>query len=131
MKNQNWDTVARIAKEHMGKPKSWVITVPKTTKWETYCKEIDAVKDGTQEMRYKTRYFPKEMKVGDKCYIVHDGMVRGWMEITKLLDMPEGFTCSTTGAFWEAGKYIVRSGPFHEENTTMKGFRGVREYKPQ
>ena len=29
------------------------ITVPKTIKWEQYEKEIDAVKDGEQEMNYR------------------------------------------------------------------------------
>lgn len=109
--------------------KSWMVTVPKKTKWEEYQKELDAVSDKTEEMRYKTRYFPKDMSVGDRCYIVHDGQVRGWMEITDLLDEPEGFTCTTTGKEWPPGKYIVRSGTFHEEDgPEIGGFRGVREY---
>jgi len=122
--------VTHVASKHMEKKaKAWVLTVPKTTEWKIYLKEIETVKDGTQEMRYKTRYFPKEMKVGDKCYVVHDGFVQGWMKITKMLDMPEGFTCTTTGNYWEPGKYIVRSGPFHHESgTPMTGFRGIREY---
>ncbi len=108
---------------------SWVITLPKTVRWEDYQKEIDAVRDGSLVMNYKTRYFPKEMSSGDRCYLVWDGKVRGWMEIVNMAELKDGFKCKTTGAHWEPGKYIQRSGPFNVvDGPDMQGFRGIRKY---
>lgn len=107
----------------------WVVTVPKTTKWSDYEKELAAVADGSQVMNYRTRYIPKEMKVGHRCFIVHDGKVRGWMPIVGLVEREESWQCLTTGKWWEPGKYIQRSGKFTPvDGPDMKGFRGIRKY---
>jgi hypothetical protein len=108
----------------------WVLTIPKTTKWVDYEKELAAVADGSQVMNYRSRYIPKEMSEGDRCYLVHDGKVRGWMNVVGMVDMESPWTCSTTGQQWPAGKYIQRSGPFHRvDGPEMKGFRGIRKYQ--
>lgn len=108
---------------------NWVITIPKTIDWSEYQRELDAVKDGSQVMNYRVRFFPKEMKEKDRCYIVHDGFVKGWMEIVGLYESDNPWVCTTTGAFWPAGRYIQRSGPFHEvAGPAMTGFRGVRKF---
>jgi len=107
----------------------WVVTIPKTTKWSEYLRELDAVKDGSLMMNYKTRYFPKDMTPGDRCFIVWNGRVRGWMSIVNLAELKE-WKCQTTGTTWLAGKYIQRSGPFHcVDGPEMKGFRGIRRYE--
>jgi predicted RNA-binding protein with PUA-like domain len=109
---------------------SWVITIPKTTPWAEYQKELDDVADGSMVMNYRTRYFPGEMKPGDKCYLVHDGRVRGWMAIVGLVDAKSDWRCETTGKVWPAGKYIQRSGEFHKvDGPEMTGFRGVRKFE--
>lgn len=109
----------------------WLITIPKTVSWSDYQKELATVADGSQVMNYKTRHIPKGMKAGDRCHIVWNGRIRGWMEITGLVDKDKPWTCTTTGNRWPAGKYIQRSGPFHEvEGPEYTGFRGVREYTP-
>lgn len=106
----------------------WLITVPKTIVWSDYKKELDAVADGSQVMNYRVRYIPKDMVVGDRCFIVYDGRVRGWMEIVGLQTADKAWQCTTTGDFWPAGKYIQRSGPFNEvDGPEMLGFRGVRK----
>lgn len=108
---------------------SWIITIPKTTKWSDYVKELAAVADGSQILNYKTRYIPKGMSVGDRCYIVNDGLVRGWMTITGLKERKKQWVCSTTNTGWPPGRYIQRSGKFHGvEGVVMAGFRGVRRY---
>lgn len=110
---------------------SWILTVPKTTPWPTYQKELATVADGTSVLNYRTRYIPKDMREGDRCYVVHAGRVRGWMVITGLVDHAQAWRCSTTGDTWPPGKYIQRSGSFHEvEGPNFKGFRGVRRYEP-
>ena len=109
---------------------NWMITIPKTISWNEYQKELDNVADGKNIMNYKTRYFPKEMKVNDRCYIVWDGQVRGWMNIVGMKTFNKDWKCSTTGNVWNAGKYIQRSGKFNKINNglELKGFRGIRKY---
>lgn len=103
------------------------ITVPKTIKWEQYEKEIDAVRDGEQEMNYRLPTLPKDTEVGDRCYVCYNGQLIGWMEITGI-SKRDGFECSTTGKDWGDGNYISRSGEFHylKNPVPMKGFMGYR-----
>lgn len=108
---------------------NWVITIPKTVKWSDYQKELATVADGSVVMNYRTRYFPKEMKAGDHCYIVHDGRVRGWMKIINLIEKSDAWVCSTTGGWWPSGRYIQRTGEFNPvDGPAMTGFRGVRKF---
>lgn len=106
----------------------WIITIPKIVKWEEYRKELDKAEFGLAVLNYRVRYFPKEMKPGDRCFVVWNGRVRGWMMITSLREFTEEWFCNTTGAKWPAGKYIQRDGPFHVvDGPPMKGFRGIRK----
>lgn len=108
---------------------NWLITIPKTVSWKDYERELETVADGSQIMNYRTRFFPKEMAEGDRCYVVHDGRVRGWMKIVGLIDQDHPWTCTTTGTRWPPGKYIQRSGPFHlVDGPAYQGFRGVRRF---
>jgi len=107
----------------------WAITIPKTVLWEDYEKELATVADGSSVMNYRVRGFPKDMKIGDRCFLVWNGRVRGWMRITGKVDTPTDWTCSTTGRRWPAGKYVQRSGRFHAvSGPAMVGFRGIRRF---
>lgn len=112
--------------EALDEPKDIIITLPKSISWDEYQKELDAVADGSQVMRFKVNSFPKNAKEGCRCYLVHDGHIKGWMKVT---GFHEGdFQCSTTGQNW-TGKFIERSGPFHTTNSIpYKGFQGWRYY---
>lgn len=100
-----------------------IITIPKKIAWTDYEKEMLAVKDGSQVMNFKVSSFPK-IKPGNRCYVVHDGEIKGWMKIVGTSE--EEFECTTTGKKW-SGKFIQRSGPFHYINPIeMKGFQGFR-----
>ena len=103
------------------------ITIPKTIKWDEYQKELKAVEDGSQEMNYKLPTDPKDVHKGDRCYVCHDGYIKGWMTITNLSNR-DGFICTTTGKNWSGGCYVSRSGPFHylKNPIPMKGFMGYR-----
>lgn len=107
-----------------------VITIPKSTSWDDYMREIASVEDWKQQMNYKVPTLPVGVKDGSikRCYVVHDGMVRGWMAVTGCQNISKGFVCSTTGTPWAPGNYIFRSGPFHPVNKDipMKGFMGFR-----
>lgn len=103
-----------------------VITIPKSTKWETYLEEIKNVEEKGEVMNFKVSSFPKNCKVGDKCYIVYNGMIRGWMKVMAFEE--KEFQCTTTGKTLK-GKFVVRHGNFN--NTTpvkMKGFQGFRYF---
>lgn len=117
---------ARTEEELM--TKSWVITVPKTRKWSDYLREVAEVEDGRAVMNYRIRGFPKAMRQGDRCYVVHDGQVRGWMTLVGLVEKPKPWRGTTTGQIWKAGRFIQRSGPFHplKGGPKMTGFRGAR-----
>jgi len=104
----------------------WVLTIPKSIPWDEYQKELDAcANDSDIEISYRLPYKPKAMPK-ERCYVVHDGFIRGYQEIIGV-DYLEGFDCITTGQHWRSGWYIVRGGMFHKtEPVPMKGFRGIR-----
>jgi hypothetical protein len=101
-----------------------IITLPKTVLWEDYQKELDeTAKGGT--INFKVSNFPKVQR-GDKCYITHNGFVKGFMLISALAE--KDFTCTTTGKRWK-GKFIERSGEFFPINPVpYKGFQGFRYF---
>lgn len=104
-----------------------IITLPKSVKWEDYLKELKAVEDGKQILNFKVNHLPKT-NVGNRCYLVHNGFIIGWMKIVGLKN--KSFTCGTTGRKWE-GNFIERSGKFNylNDKIPMKGFQGFRYFK--
>ena len=107
----------------------WIITLPKTIQWSDYEQELQTVRDFSQVMNYRLPFRPKEMTIGDKCFVTWDGKVRGWMLITGIKET-DGYICTTTYKDWPAGTYMERSGPFHStENTPFPGFRGIRKFR--
>jgi hypothetical protein len=106
-------------------PRDIIITIPKSIKWSDYQKELQAAEAG-EIMNFKVNNFPKT-KVGKKCYVLHDGSIKGYMVISGLSE--KDFTCTTTGKEW-AGKFIERTGKFIPITPVpMKGFQGFRYYQ--
>jgi len=101
------------------------ITIPKDIEWSEYQRELDAVADYSNEINFKVNCLPKNVQVGDRCYLCYRGNIIGWMEISSM--GPKEFDCSTTGKHW-CGNFISRSGPFHKLKvpTPCSGFRGFR-----
>lgn len=75
---------------------SIVITIPKKIKWEEYEKELKVVEDGSHEMNYRLPTLPKDVNIGNHCYICHDGFIKGWMKISNIGEKTR-FVCTTTG----------------------------------
>ncbi len=99
-----------------------IITIPKSIKWSDYEKELEAARNG-EIMNYKVNSWPKT-EIGRKCYIVHDGKLKGYMIISGMGE--KEFTCTTTGQRWK-GKFIERTGKFYPvPPVEMKGFQGFR-----
>lgn len=119
--------LVKIFEDVLKSERAIVITLPATEQWGMYEKEIERVKDYSQVMNFKVPFFPKGVGIGDRCYVVHDGVVKGWMEIVGMEE--KEFTCTTTGKKW-VGKFIMRSGPFHklDREIRMKGFQGFRYF---
>lgn len=117
----------KIMEEIEQERRAIIITLPSKEKWEDYEKELNKVKNYNNVMNYKVCNFPKGIKKGDKCYIVHQGFIKGWMEIVGFSE--KEFICNTTQKSWK-GKFIERSGPFHYlvEKIPMKGFQGFRYF---
>ena len=105
----------------------WMITIPKKVNWDEYIQELEDAHANGDVANFRVANFPKKMRPGDKCYIVHDGKLRGWTEVKAMKHWPEGFECSSTGQEWPPGKYIQRSCEFHAiDGPEVKGFQGVR-----
>lgn len=103
-----------------------VVTLPASTDWSEYQKELDLVKNGSNVINFKVPSFPKRTKAGDKCYLCYKGYIIGWMKIVGMEE--KEFTCSTTGNQLK-GKFIMRSGSFNKiEPIQMKGFQGFKYF---
>lgn len=103
-----------------------IVTLPQDTRWVDYEKELAAVADGSQTLNFKVPVLPNQCKVGDRCFIAHQGVVRGFHIVTGLGVV--NFTCTTTGRHW-SGNAIQRSGPFTRFRPPFipcDGFRGFR-----
>lgn len=116
-----------ILEEIFKNERSLIVTLPSTTKWSDYEKELRKAENYKHVLNFKVHNFPKGINKGDKCYIVHNGLVKGWMEIVGFSEQP--FTCTTTNKKWD-GKFIQRSGPFHyvKETIPYRGFQGYRYF---
>lgn len=104
-----------------------VMTIPKSISWEDYEREILAAGQH-MVMNYRVPNRPK-IEPGERCYIVHHGVVRGYMNVVGVAFRP-GFYCTTTGRYWPEGWYVQRSGQFFKiDPIPMKGFQGYRYWK--
>lgn len=107
----------------------WIITIPKTIEWSDYEKELKFAEAGGGVLNYRLPFkilaFPL-----DRCFVVWNGRVRGWMYVSSVGHFRKGFKCETTGKFWPPGWYLQRVGKFHKvDGPAMKGFRGIRRMK--
>lgn len=116
----------------------WIITVPKTTDWEQYKKELKTVADDDKaSLFFKVPPHFKAAQKNDRCFIVHNGEIRGF-HLVKGVVKREAFFCSTTGDQWPKGTYIERAGSFYsseyyytwkfDDKLKMKGFQGIRSF---
>lgn len=103
-----------------------IITIPKTTSWEDYKKEIQACEASEETMMcYKVHNTLRNAKVGDRCYVVYRDKIIGWMNICQIRWL-DRWNCTTTQKLMSDNYYICRNGQFRylEEDIPMKSFRG-------
>ncbi len=110
----------------------YIITIPKSIKWDAYLREVATAYKTRQSLFFRV---PRKVDVvynETKCYLVHNGAVRGWMPALTCTENPIGFTCFETGKKWPPGIYIERSPRFRlVVPVPMLGFRGIRKYNHQ
>ncbi len=104
-----------------------LITIPKSIKWENYTKELINAENG-DIMNFKVPFLPKSSIIGNKCYVVYNGFIRGYMIISGVIN-DTSFDCTTTGDNW-SGKFIQRTGKFYylDKLIPYKGFQGWRYF---
>lgn len=121
---KNIKSLDQYITENENVSKDIIITIPKTIKWDDYKKELQKAEEG-EIMNFKVPFLPKT-KAGSKCYLCHEGFIKGYMIISGLSE--KEFDCSTTGKNWK-GKFVERTGKFHTiDPIPMKGFQGFRYY---
>lgn len=104
-----------------------IVTIPKSEDFNEWLKECRAVgRDKNARLNYYigNSPLPGKTKPGERCYVAHNGFVRGYHIIDELT-YREGFVCETTGREWPAGNYIIRKGKYHHiKPVKMRGFPG-------
>jgi hypothetical protein len=106
-----------------------MITLPQQIEWTSYQLELDAAAKGAI-LNFRVPRNIKNVKAGDRCYVVWRGKVRGYHIVSALFFSNTSWICSTTGGEWPAGQYVQRSGKFFEvDGEEIKGFQGIRRYK--
>ena len=110
---------------------AWIVTIPKTIPFEDWLNEVKFARENNHLLNYRLPYHIQTYQ-GEKCYIVHDGQIRGYMKIDKVVRRPS-FKCSYSGKEWKAGHYLQRPAIFYplKKLIPMKGFRGIRIYNDE
>lgn len=104
-----------------------VVTWPKSRPLESYLSELKrAERDG--EVAYYSVRGDVQTKEGERCFHVHDGAIRGYLIVRKVVFIPEGSLIdNVTGQHFPSGFYIERDPEWHPvDPIPMQGFRGFR-----
>lgn len=123
----------------MSQSRDIILTWPKTKSLIAYRAELAAAAARSHVINYRVAHLPVwEDAVEDhgfrswpygtprpRCYMVHTGYVRGWMQIIGTCWREDG---EVEG--WPSGWYIVRSPEWHYDlsRPPMESFRGWRWY---
>lgn len=109
-----------------------ILTWPKNRSLESYLLEMKRAERAGLVVNYRVHHPPKSDDPWGRCYMVHDGAVRGYSRIIEVVHRAAG-EVSRVGSdswegFWPEGWYIVREAVFTllDEPIPYKGFRGFR-----
>lgn len=97
-----------------------IITLPSAIEWKYFLKDFSEIESGKNQFLFKVSKKPKNVKTGERCFLVHDGLIRGYWIIkefknTKFNDeFLEGFIIVPSSF------YAIQPSP------DMAGFRGFR-----
>jgi len=82
------------------------INVPKRLADEWIKENKTAVKNKL-ELLYRIPYCPKNVKRGDRCYVIINKKIVGY-HIIKNVAWINGFICEVTNKKWPTGYYLIR-----------------------
>lgn len=109
-----------------------VLTWPKHRTYESYKEQLKLADSRGDQILFRVSSFPARSQAGDRVYMVHDGLVRGWSKLLLFTD-DDRPRDPVSGELMDPGKYIVRSAKWHElpgPLPKMRGFQGFR-YAPK
>lgn len=108
-----------------------IVTWPKSRTLSSYLFELEHAELCDEVIGYKVRYKARVEK-GDRCYMVHDGAIRGWTEIHGV-EWGDEFWNPHKQSYMGIGWFVVRSPVWHPlaDPLPMKGFRGFRYFEPE
>lgn len=110
-----------------------ILTWPKSRSLESYLLELKRAERDGLVINYRTPNPPKSNDGWGRCYMVHDGAVRGWTQIIEVRWRGEGEVRQVDDdfggpGFWPEGWYVVREPVWRalDKPIPMQGFRGFR-----
>lgn len=107
--------------------KDLCITWPKKRSFDSYLEELSKAWEANEVICFRVPTLPKQKC--EFCYVVHDGMLRGFTRIRGYGEMGDGEVKDPiSGEYLPAGNYIVRIPFWHplQHEKPMKGFQGYR-----
>ena len=69
-----------------------VISLPRDKSWLEYLGHFMELKASGSYVEILLQSLPK-VQTGNKCYIIYDGHLKGWMEISKIRESEENEIC--------------------------------------
>lgn len=106
-----------------------ILTWPKGRTLESYVMALGEAFHNDELINFRVSNLPaKEAFQGDRVYMVHDGHIRGYNWLYGYaMRLENEVKDPVSGAFWPAGKYIVRLPGWKAiDPIPMKGFQGWR-----
>lgn len=108
--------------------KDLVVTWPKSKPLSAYLKELERAVAERLEINFKV---PTRPAWAGRCYMVHDGAIRGYNLVTGIVYRRAGEVArvesDALAGFWPEGWYIVRAPEWHPIiPIPMRGFQGYR-----
>jgi hypothetical protein len=108
------------------KTRSIIVTIPQWMRWKDFERNLRSVANYTHNLEFRVHDFPNGIHKGDKFYVVHNNVIKGWMEIVGFTE--RGNDCEEDDKL--CSKYIEYSGPFHyiDEIVSYNDFQGYRYF---
>lgn len=102
-----------------------LITLPKSVKWPRYQLELKAAAAG-QALSFKVAQLPVNARPGDKCWVTHQGRLKGHMPISALLRNAKLEDGSTGNLIQHQGRFIP--APYALPTPPFQGVRYLKLY---
>jgi hypothetical protein len=102
------------------------VTWPRSRELQSYLDELARAERDGEWINFRVPFAPK--RDPERCYMVHDGFMRGWTAVKTVVRRGDREVRDPSGGWWPAGWYIVRDPEWHPlaEPVEMRGFRGFK-----